>query len=65
MQFIPIGFGRPYSSSVRLTANLEMPRRLASRPAGAFQTPRCTSVRAKTPPTAAASATGPSCPSFS
>jgi hypothetical protein len=27
MQFIPIGFGRPYSLSVSLTANLEMPRR--------------------------------------
>ncbi len=51
-QLIPSGFSSPFSASVRGTLSSGTPIRVASKPAGAFHTPRCVSVRAKIPATA-------------
>ena len=51
-QLMPSGFSSPFSVSVSGTLNSGTPTRVASSPAGAFQTPRCASVRAKIPATA-------------
>src|SRR6184192_2043278 len=51
-QLMPNGFSSPFSASFRFTLSSGTPTKVASKPAGAFQTPRCASVRAKTPATA-------------
>ena len=48
-QLMPSGFNSPFSGSVSTTTRSGTPDRLASRPAGAFQTPRSPSVLANTP----------------
>ena len=51
-QLTPSGFSAPFSASVSGTESWGTPRRVASRPAGAVQTPRAVSVRAITPASA-------------
>ncbi len=51
-QLMPSGFSSPFSSSVSGTLSCGTPTSVASRPAGAFQTPRLVSVRAMMPATA-------------
>ncbi len=51
-QLTPSGLSWPFSLSVSATVRPATPVRVASSPAGAFQTPRCASVRANTPATA-------------
>ena len=50
--FTPFGFRRPETLSSVLWVRLLTPTIPASRPAGAFQTPRDASIRAITPATA-------------
>src|SRR5207248_11058320 len=55
-QLTPSGFSSPFSASVSGTVSSVTPTSVASRPAGAFHTPRVASVRAKTPAIAPAGA---------
>ena len=48
-QLMPSGLSRPFSASVVFSCRPATPSSPASVPAGAFQTPRCASVRAITP----------------